>query len=299
MKKYFKIGLIVCTLTQLSACSISQLTVRASMPLIEGGITAMNQQTDLELAIDALPANISLIEGMLIKDPGNEELRLYAAQAYYGYAFGFIEDGFIEGGSSIPANPSRASKLYKKGYQHAKQVLSAHGLSEGFFDGNLETLQQQINKMDKKSAPALFWAASCWAKSIDLNRDKARNLAQLPKAVMLMQRVLELDEHYYMSGPHLFFGVYYGSKSPMLGGNYELSQKHFTLADEANHNKLLVVKLLQAQYLKRQQFDQQAFHNLLTHIIQASDNLYPEQALINKISKYKASLLLNKEEQWF
>ncbi len=294
MKKYLKFGFIICALTQLSACSMSQLTVRASMPMIEGGITAMNQQSDLGIAASALPANISLIEGMLIKDPNNKELRIYAAQAYYGYAFGFIENGF-----EAPADPERAAKLYQKGYQHAQQVLSAYGLNDSLINGELERLQGAINNLDNDAVPALFWAASCWAKSIDLNRDKAKNLAQLPKAVMLMQRVLDLDEHYYMSGAHVFFGVYYGSRSPMLGGNYKLSEQHFSTANEANQNKLLVVKLLQAQYLERQRFNQETFHNLLTQINQASDTLYPEQALINNISKYKASLLLNKEEQWF
>jgi len=299
MKKYLKIGLIVCAFAQLGACSMAQLTVRASMPMIEGGVTAMNQQTDLGLAASAIPANISLIEGMLINDPNNEELRLYAAQAYYGYAFGFIEDGFIEDGLVNDGNPGRAAKLYEKCSRHAKHVLSAHGLTEKMLDGELEALQKNVNKLDKDAVPTLFWTASCWAKSIDLNRDKAINLAQLPKAVMLMQRVLELDEHYYMSGPHIFFGVYYGSKSPMLGGNYKLSEQHFASANEANQNKLLIVNLLQAQYLERQRFNQQAFHDLLTRINQASETLYPEQALINQISKYKASLLLNKEEQWF
>jgi hypothetical protein len=85
----------------------------------------------------------------------------------------------------------------------------------------------------------------------------------------------------------------------MLGGNYQLSEQHFAQANEANQNKLLVVNLLKAQYLERQRFNQTAFHDLLTGIIQSSEALYPEQALINQISKYKASLLLNKEDQWF
>lgn len=299
MKKYLKVGLLLCALTQLGACSMAQLTVRASMPMIEGGISAMNSQTDLGLAAAALPANISLIEGMLVNDPGNADLHLYAAQAYYGYAFGFIEDGFNTDGFNMTADPARAARLYEQGFQHAKQVLISQGLTEQALNGNLNSLQQHVNSLNKNAVPALFWAASNWAKAIDLNRDKAHNLAQLPKAVMLMQRVLELDEHYYMSGAHVFFGVYYGSKSPMLGGNYKLSEAHFNKANNANLNKLLVVKLLQAQYLERQRFNQQGFHDLLSHIINASDTLYPEQALINRISQYKASLLLNKEEQWF
>lgn len=289
MKNYLNLALLLYTLSQLSACSISQLTVRAAMPLIDGGVIAMNMESDLELANSAIPANLSLIEGMLVKDPDNKTLRQYAAQAYYGYAFGFVED----------SDPVRAAKLYERGFHHAKHVLLARGLSEQALNGTLEELQKSIDKLNKNALPALFWSASCWAKSIDLNRHKAQNLAQLPKAVMLMQRVLELDEHYYMSGAHIFFGVYYGSKSPMLGGNYELSEKHFAIANKANQNKLLVVDLLQAQYLERQRFNQQAFHDLLTHIIDASDTLFPEQALINQISKRKASLLLEKEEQWF
>ncbi len=289
MKKILQLGAILFIISTLSACSINQLTVRAAMPLIDGGVVAVNQESDLKLAESAIPGNISLIEGMLISDPDNETLRLYAAQAYYGYAFGFVED----------TDPVRAAELYHRGYLHARHALLETGLSVQALDGELENLQTHIDKLGNSSVPALFWTASCWAKSIDLNRDKARSLAQLPKAVMLMQRVLELDEHFYMSGAHIFFGAYYGSKSPMLGGNYKLSEEHFAIANKANDNKLLVVDLLQAKYLERQRFNKAGFHKLLTRIINAPDDLYPEQTLINTISKQKASLLLEKEDLWF
>ena len=77
---------------QLNACSLAELTVKASMPMIEGGMTALNRETDLELAEDAMPANIELMEGMIINSPDHEALRNYASQAYYGYAYGFVED---------------------------------------------------------------------------------------------------------------------------------------------------------------------------------------------------------------
>lgn len=289
IKKLLQTGLLLFILAQLTACSMSQLTVRASMPMIEGGMTAMNMEPDLELAKSAIPGNISLIEGMLINDPGNKKLRLYAAEAYYGFAFGFVED----------INPARAANLYERGYHHARQVLIAQGLSAQTMNGDLESLQKNVDKLDQDAVPALFWTASCWSKAIDLNRDKARSLAQLPKAVMLMQRVMALNEHYYMSGPHIYFGAYYGSKSPMLGGNYELSEQHFAKAREANQGKLLLVNLLQAQYLERQRFNQQTFHDLLTQIIEADNSLLPEQTLINQIARQKAYRLLEKEEQWF
>jgi len=294
MRKNLLISLFIYLLSQISACSLSEVTVRAAMPLIDGGIIAMNRETDLQLASAAIPANISLIEGMIIKDPDNEKLHLYAAEAYYGYAFGFVEDGFNSKGDRI-----RAAKLYQRCFRHAKQVLITQGLNKALWDAPLENLQKGLQQLGKDEVPALFWSASCLAKIIDLNRDNTQHLAQLPKAVMLMQRVLDLDEHFYMSGAHIFFGVYYGSKSPMLGGNYQLSEQHFELAEQANHNQLLIVNLLRAQYLERQRFEPETFIQLLTDIIQSSDSLYPEQALINQIARHKASLFILKKDLWF
>ncbi len=268
---------------------MAQMTVRMSMPMIDGGIVALNKETDLELAKGAFPANIELMEGMLINDPENETIRAYMAQAYYGYAFGFIED----------QNKQRASKFYYRGFTHGKAILKNYGISEKVFDGTLEQLQTKINELDKDNVPILFWTASCLAKWVDLNRDNATSIAQLPKAVMLMQRVIELDEHFFMSGPNIFFGVYYGGRSPMLGGNFSLSEKYFNKAREFNKNKLLIVDLLEAQYLERQRLNQALFNKRLNNIIKAPEDLYPEQALINMIAKQKASQLLKMEEQWF
>jgi len=109
MKTLFLRLSFIFLILQLGACSMAELTVKASMPMITGGITALNRETDLQLAEDSMPANIELMEGMLINAPNNEELRNYAAQAYYGYAYGFIED----------KNPQRAANFYKRGLNHA------------------------------------------------------------------------------------------------------------------------------------------------------------------------------------
>ena len=276
-------------ISTLQACSMAQITVRASMPMIEGGIAALYKESDLQLAEAAFPPNIELLEGMLINDPDNQRLHAYAAQAYYGYAFGFVED----------SNPARASALYYRGLKHGQRALVLAGMDATTLDSTLDDFKQASNQFDEDELASIFWTASCWAKWIDLNRDKPESIAQLPKAVALMERALQLDEHYFLSGPHIFFGVYYGSRSPMLGGNFELSQAHFDKARQATNNKLLIIDLLQAQYLEVQRFDQTAFRNKLNTILQAPDNIYPEQALINNIAKYKASLYLDKEQRWF
>lgn len=289
MNKSLRHLFLFCLLLQIGGCSFAELTVRASMPMIEGGMLAVNREEDLLLAEAAMPANIELMEGMLINAPDHRELRNYAAQAYYGYAYGFIED----------QQPQRAAKLYRRGLNHALYNLYEQGLSQAILNGPLSELEQQLAQLEQKSVPALFWAASNWAKWIDHNRNQAEAIAQLPRAVLLMQRVLQLDEEFYYAGPHLFFAVYYGSRSPMLGGNFELSEKHFDKARQLNLQTLLIIDLLQAEYLDRQKFDQQAFHTRLSKLIEQDVSTATDLALINNIAKRKAQRLLKKEAEWF
>ena len=289
MSKFIQRLCFICLITQLGACSMAELTVKASMPMIDGGMVAINREPDLQLAEDAMPANIELMEGMLINAPNNTKLRNYAAQAYYGYAYGFVED----------KNKNRATAFYRRGLNHALHNLHNEGVTQQILKGKLSTLQTKLNDLDTDNVAALFWAASNWAKWIDHNKSNTEAIADLPRAVMLMQRAIELDETFFMAGPHIFFGVYYGSRSPMLGGNFTLSEQHFNAARKLNNNQLLMIDLLQAEYLDRQKFDQQAFHNRLNELIIQDSTLNNDMTLINNIAKRKARRLLTKESTWF
>jgi len=136
-------------------------------------------------------------------------------------------------------------------------------------------------------------------RPMDAPLDDPEAIAQLPRATALMRRVLELDETFYYGGAHMFFGVYYGSRAPSIGGDFDKSLQHFDSARAVTDGRLLIPDLLQAQYLARQQFDQAQFNRLLTGIIEAPDDLMPELALQNQIAKRKAADLLKKEQEWF
>ncbi len=276
------------TLLTLSACSMNKMMVDMSLPMIEGGIVAMNAEPDLQLAEDSMPANISMLNGMIQLDPENVQLHIFAAQAYYGLSYGFNEDKDVK----------RADRFYLRGLKHGILALELSGLKNAK-NLNPDELEQQLQKLDDDDVAALFWTASNWAKWIDLNRDSAESLVQLPKPTAMMQRVLELDETFYYGGAHMYFGVYYGSRAEMLGGNFKKSRQHFDRARQITDDKLLMPDLLQAQYLARQTFDQDDFHQRLTKVIDAPEDLYPELTLLNQIAKRKAAILLSKEQQWF
>ena len=273
----------------LAACSMGQMVVRGSQSIMDSGIDAMNQETDPELAREASPANLKMLEGLILEDPANATLRLYAAQGFHGYAFGFVEQD----------DPQRAAGLYRRCYEHALVALKKTGFSVDPETADVTSLEAAVQDVDTNGVPALFWTASCLAKRVDMNRNDPASLSQLSSAAILMRRVLELDETYFHGGAQMFFGVYYGGRSPMFGGNFELAEEHFQRANDINEGKLLTVVVLYAEFLARQRFDREGFHNRLTRVIEAPDDLYPEMALANILDKQRAEYLLSMEDDWF
>ncbi len=276
-------------LTLLGGCSTGQIVVRGAMPLMDGGLEAMNRETDLELARDAIPATLKMLEGMSFEDPGNVQLRVYLAQGFYGYGYSFVEQDSAE----------RAIALYTRCLTHAKAAMASQGFTLDAESAPLAELDRALQHTGSRQVPAMFWTASCLAKRTDMYRTDPRSIAQLARAASLMERVLALDENYYYGGPHVFFGVYYGGRAPMFGGDYERSAQHFDKARSATGGKFLMTDVLQAEFLSRQQLDREAFHQRLSAVVDAPDDLFPEMALANRVAKQRARYLLSQEAEWF
>lgn len=273
----------------LGGCSTTRLVVRATEPLLEKNVAAMNRETDLELARAAIPANLKMLEGMLLADPGNPRLHLRMAEGLYGYTFAFVE----------ATDHARASALYRRCYAHAVQGLRAAGFPVDPRTARRPELERAVHQAGPGQKAGLFWAATCLAKYVDMNRDDPRSLAHIARAVTMMQRVLELDPGYYHAGPQLFFAVYYGSRPPMLGGDLERAATFFDRARRLTGGRLLMVDVLEAEFLDRQKNDRKAFRAHLMHVLHTPVGRWPELAFANQVARARARGLLLKEAEWF
>lgn len=273
----------------LPGCSTSQLVARGASPLIEHGMAAMNRETDLELARASIPANLKMVEALLLADPGNTAYRVQAAMGFYGYAMGFVE----------PDDRERAVALYRRALDHALAVLERVGLTQAMLAGDAAGFEKALAGLDAHAVPALFWAASAWGKWIELQLDDPARLAELPRVEALMQRALALDETYYHGGAHVFFGVYYGSRAPMFGGDFARAARHFDHAAVLSQNQLLFVEVYRARYLLWQMGDRAAFHATLKRVLDAPDGANPDLNLANALARKQAAELLNQEEDLF
>lgn len=283
--------LLLVLLPWLGACSMGQIVARSSVSIMDGNVEAMNRETDLVLAEAAIPANLKLIEGLIEEDPDNTDLLYLAAQGFYGYAFGFVE----------LSDPQRAEALYSRGFAYGVRGLHALGLDKDIdlTTANPDTIEKALAKMRAAAVPTLFWTASCWAKQIDMRRTDPARIAQLASTERLMSRVRELQPDYYYGAVYVFYGVYYGSRAPMLGGDFARSEKNFSAARAVSEDRLLIVDVMQAEYLERQRLDQDAFHRLLSRVVADPVGSFPEMALVNQIARARARYLLDKESEWF
>ena len=252
----YKYLLILLLLPLLGACSVGQMVARTSVSIMDGAIDAMNRETDLTLAEAAIPANIKLIEGLIVEDPENPVLLANAAQGLYGYAFGFTE----------LQDRQRAEALYQRGTDYGFRALKSFGVNIDLRTASIDAIDHAIARLGNHAVPALFWTASCWAKQIDLNRTDPARIAELASTERLMHRVQQLEPDYFAGSVYGYYGVYYGSRAPMFGGNFSLAEKNFSAARAVTGGRLLIFDVFQAEYLERQRLDKAQFQIGRAHV---------------------------------
>ena len=97
----------------------------------------------------------------------------------------------------------------------------------------------------------------------------------------------------------MFFGVYYGGRAPMFGGDFARVARHFDRAAENGQGRLLMGEVYRARYLLRQTGDRTAFHATLQRVLDAPPAGDPELNLANALARQEATVLLNQEEDLF
>ena len=285
--KYASLLIIVVTLP--AACGTSKtLTVASTATLLEDVAKASFKQSDLKLVREGMPSYLMLIDGMVEAVPENKQLLITAAQSYASYASGFIQD----------EDKAYALTLYAKARSYALRALEQNGfknpLSRPFDD-----FEDGLQKMAKKDLPYLFWAASCWGGWISLNQGSMEAMAELPRVVAMMKRVLELDEAFYYGGAHLFMGILEASTPRIAGGDLNLARAHFLKAIELGEGKFLMAKVYFADYYAKKAFDRELFIATLEDVLGTPADIEVELTLLNSVAHSKARKLIAEADDYF
>lgn len=273
-----------------SGCaSVDRFAVRRTAAMLERGRKAALEEPDYQLGRDAVASQLKLIEAMLVSEPESVPLRRLVAEGFGGYAFLFVED----------TEPSRAKGLYIRGRDHALASLALKSVFIGLKDKHADDVEKALKWAKKEDVPDLYWAAFGWAGMINLSKDDASALADLPKVVLLMKRVYELDPSFQFGGPDLFFGVYYASRPPMFGGDYAKAKIHFEWAHKITRGQYLMTHVLNARWYAVAVQDRELYKQLLTKVVEEPAGVLPEARLTDEAAKKKAAALLEKIDDFF
>ena len=285
MKPFFLLFLV----GLLAGCSPGRMAVQASLTLVESQIAVMKEERDPELAEQAIPANLKMLEGLLRQDPDNTGILENLAEGLCGYAFSFLED----------SEPGRASSLYERGKDYALRATIIRTGRDNWKDLSLDELSLALDEVKVSHQPALFWMGQCWGSWLMQNLDSVEAFADIPRLEKLMNKVHDLDPSFHHAGPHVFLGAFYGGRGKMLGGNPEKSRQHFEKALVLTENKYLLVRLLFAKTYAVQNQNRELFESQLQAVVEAPVDIFPEERLANQVARKKAAQLLEQIDELF
>lgn len=287
MRIRLSICCIVC-LFSLGGC-IQHIAVSTVGGIVDDGFDALTEEQDLAFAAQALPSNLKLLEVMLKNEPDDTRLLRLLAEGYNSYALGFVED----------ADPERAKVFYQRATDYALRLIRQDEKLAKAFDGSVDDLKAELATRGKDDVPGIFWAAFGLGSYLNLALNNPDAIAMLPKAETMMKYVAAVDSSFYYAGADMFLGTLYGSRAKMLGGDPDLSRRHFERALRINGGKFLMTHVYFARSYAVQTLNETLFDELLTTVDRTSLDVIPKFRLGNAIAKKKARLLQARKADLF
>jgi len=268
---------------------INQIALSSLGGIMDSGFEVLNEEQDLDIADKSIASNLKLLETILREDPSNEHYLLLAARGYASYALGFVED----------ESPERARILYLRGKEFGMQVLDRNKKFRDGRERSLDDFRAGLSTFSGDDTPAIFWTAISWGSYIQWSLTDPTAFAELPKVEAMMEFVLEHDSTYFYGGAQFFLGTLYGSRSKILGGDPDRSQKYFQRCLSINKGQFLMTYVYYARSYAVQTQNKELFEDCLGKVDSASIDILPKARLSNAIAKKKAALLRAKTEQFF
>lgn len=284
-------------------CTPKKIASNVTSQIFANGSATFEMEGDVDIAEKTALTMIKMVEAFQYDNPKNKNYLLLLSRSYATYAFGFLEWNMLKYKDVDEAqrslNEERAKTFYLKGKNYGLQILKRNKEFDQALTQDVDSFKKSLGKFGAKSVPVLFWTAFNWGSWVNLNKDSPLAVAEFPKVEAMMQRVTELDSNYFYAGPHLFFGVSFGSRPLMFGGNPEKSKENFEKALQAFNHKFLMTQVMYAQFYSVQNQDQALFEKLLNEVLAADAAALPEQRLANEIAKLRARWLLDRASTFF
>jgi len=267
-------GLTILAFLLLGLTGCTRLAVNATSTLVPDLTQAFFEECDLQLARQALPGELKLMEGLLKNAPQNKDLLTALCMGFTGYAMLFVEDD----------DPERASKIYLRARSYG---LRAIGLKEM----RQQAVQERVKGIGRDEIGPLFWIAMSWHAWINLNLDEPAALGQLGIAQACLDQVMAIDPNYFFGSPYLITGSMLAARPKMLGGDAIKARDCFSKAMAASNGQFFLAPYYYAKYYAVRVQDKALFLDLIRKVESGQPDRLREVCLINTAVQQKARRL--------
>ena len=286
-----------------SGCSVRQLAIGQVTEMVEAGIPAFEEDDELDLVEKSIPANIKLLEALLVSDPTNERLMTLLARLYGSYAFAFVDGRYeLAAARNDPAKDelkARMNTYYKRGMEYATRALVFKKPVCAAELKKAETAGNCFNRLSRDELAALFWLAFNKAAYVNRNLSDLKALADASVIEKAMQRVIAIDEGFFFGSANFFLMVYYGGRPKMAGGDVVKAEEYFKRGKRIAGDSFLLGDLLFARFVLVQKQDRSSFHQILTRVASDKSEAGGGFRLYNQMARTRARIYLTQETDLF
>ncbi|MFA5834911.1 MAG: TRAP transporter TatT component family protein [Bacteroidota bacterium] len=269
---------------------VNTVAVNATTNIVDYGLEAIFEESDLDFAEKAIPGNLTLLEALYrAKDKDDDHLAFLLTEGYTGYTLGFVEDVDVE----------RAKILYARARDYGLRSLKKNKQFAQAFEQDQTAFKKSLEQFSKEDVPMIFWTANAWGNLINVSISDPSVLGDLPKVNAMMEFVLKNDETYFYGSAHLYFAAILATTPKNLGGKPDSARYHFEKCFEIGNNKFILPHLYMAKSYCVQMQDKALFEKLLRTIDETSLDELPQQRLVNAIAKRKAKKLAERIDELF
>jgi predicted anti-sigma-YlaC factor YlaD len=296
---------IACAFTcVLPGCSVKKTTVNlvAGSLAKDGGGSVFSGDDDPQLIGEALPFTIKLYESLVATSPNNPQLLLATGVALATYAYAYVQ---------MPAEQlsysdletkqemlERAKRLYLRARDNCLRAIAIrHHRFKWALDSN--DIQLALKGIGIKDTTYLYWAGLSWMGAITADKADVELAMSMPKAVAMLQKVLDVKESFGDGAVHEFFISYYGSLPAAMGGSEEKARAHFESAVKFSKGLKLGPYLALATTVCVKKQAKAEFISLLDTALHINVNKNTTNRLSNILSQQKAHWLLEHVDDFF
>jgi len=242
---------------------------------------AMQAQNDPEIVRVGAPAYLLLIDSLIQDSPNDQRLLRSGAELYAAYAGAFA------------AEATQRNALTERALGYARRAFCLRYASLcPVLDRPYPDFAAALEGADPRDLETLYVLGTAWAAWIQARSGDWSALAQLPKAELLMQWIVDRDPGFRHGRAQLYLAVMRSQIPPALGGKPELGREHFELAIRYSDGRDLMVKVEYARQYARLVFDQELHDRLLREVLAAEPD-QPGLTLSNVLAQEQARRLLD------